>query len=113
MTFTVTHASDLLAGRYAVTVKVSLSLPETNSLFLSGDSIISWPEGDLLAESGRVSETPLGAEPTGLVRTGMFVSELARLAEGLRIGYRQRVEAERAAHLIRLQLLKAGIEEET
>ena len=43
----------------------------------------------------------------------MFVSELARLAQGLKIGYRQAAEAERAAQLIRLQLLRAGIEEET
>jgi len=41
----------------------------------------------------------------------MFVSELARLAQGLQIGYRQAVEAERAAQLVRLQLLRAGIEE--
>ena len=43
----------------------------------------------------------------------MFISELARLPEGLKIGYRQGAEAQRAAQLIKLQLLKAGIEEET
>jgi hypothetical protein len=42
----------------------------------------------------------------------MFVSELARLAQGLKIGYRQSADAERAAQLIRLQLLRAGISEE-
>ena len=41
----------------------------------------------------------------------MFISELARLALGLEIGYRQPVHAERAAQLVRLQLLSAGIEE--
>jgi hypothetical protein len=112
MAFTVTRSSDQTAESYVVTVKVDLSLAETNDLFLSGDSIVSWPEGRLLDAEGE----PEGMLETGaaaLVRTGMFISELARLAQGLKIGYRQAAEAERAAQLIRLQLLRAGIDEET
>jgi hypothetical protein len=113
MAFTVTRSSDMWTGSYVVTVKVDLSLAETNSLFLSGDSIVSWPAGGLLDTAGldnaRLDEAP----HTALIRTGMFVSELERLAQGLKIGYRQVAEAERAAQLIRLQLLRAGIEEET
>ena len=39
-------------GSYVVTVKVGLSMAETNALFLSGDTIISWPEGELLGAGG-------------------------------------------------------------
>lgn len=113
MAFAVTHGTDPSAGQYVVTAKVGLSVAETNALFLSGDTIISWPEGEVLGAGGL--EKPGGAEAAGggLIRTGMFVSELARLAEGLKIGYRQAAEAERAAQLIRLQLLRAGINEES
>ena len=113
MAFTVTRSGDQAADCYVVTVKVDLSLAETNSLFLSGDSIVSWPEGRLL---DAVGSEPVGMYEAGdaaLVRTGMFISELARLAQGLKIGYRQAADAVRAAQLIRLQLLRAGIDEET
>jgi hypothetical protein len=113
MAFSVTRSSDQATGSYVVTVKVDLSLAETNSLFLSGDSIVSWPEGDLLSVLGPDQTAPHEARDHALIRTGMFVSELARLAQGLKIGYRQVAEAGRAAQLIRLQLLRAGIEEET
>ncbi len=94
-----------------VTVEVGLTMAETNSLFLSGDTIISWPEGQLRT-SGDAGSAGLGlGDELTLTRTGMFISELARLAHGLEIGYRQSVEAERAAQLVRLQLLRAGIEE--
>ena len=112
MAFTVIHGPDISNGDHVVTVKVGLSLAETNSLFLSGDTIVSWPEGRLLDH--RTDKTGDSATPddAGLVRTGMFISEIARLAQGLRIGYRQSADAERSAQLIRLQLRKAGIEEE-
>jgi hypothetical protein len=108
--FSVTHTIDGGAGRHIVTVRVILTMAETNSLFLSGDSIISWPDGELRAGEGRGPAGVSGQEHA-LARTGMFVSELARLAHGLEIGYCQAAEAERAAQLVRLQLLKAGIEE--
>jgi hypothetical protein len=112
MAFTVTRSSDHMTGGYVVTVKVGLSLAESNGLFLAGDSIVSWPEGELLGESDPCHVESGEAPRSAMVRTGMFVSELARLAQGLKIGYRQAAEAERAAQLIRLQLLRAGIEEE-
>ena len=96
-----------------MTVKVHLTSAETNSLFLSGDTIISWPAGEL-RESG--VPRPVGSgegRDLALTRTGMFVSELARLSQGLKIGYRQAVEAEQAALVVRWQLLRAGIEEES
>jgi hypothetical protein len=109
--FSVTHTYDQVAGKEVVTIRVDLTLAETNALFLSGDTIISWPEGELRTREGPgISERPQGADQA-LVRTGMFVSELARLAQGLEIGYRQEAEAVRAAQLVRLQLLRAGIEE--
>jgi hypothetical protein len=112
MSFAVTHGPDSSSGDHVVTVKVGLSLAETNSLFLSGDTIVSWPEGRLLDDRTDAAGDSVKPADAGIVRTGMFISELARLAEGLRIGYRQSADAERSAQLIRLQLRKAGIEEE-
>jgi hypothetical protein len=94
-----------------VTVRVALTMAETNRLFLSGDTIISWPEGDLRTGGDSGPRAVADGQDRGLSRTGMFVSELARLAQGLEIGYRQAAEAELAAKLLRLQLLRAGIEE--
>ena len=113
MAFTVTYSPDQATGDHVVTVKALLSLEETNSLFLSGDTIISWPEGLLLDSPDSADLESAGhGQDTALTRTGMFVSELARLAQGLKIGYRQSADAERAAQRIRLQLLRAGISEE-
>ena len=97
MGFSVTHSLDPEAGEHVVTVRVALTMAETNSLFLSGDTIISWPEGELRSSGDPGSAGPLYGQDAGLTRTGMFVSELARLAHGLKIGYRQVAEAERAA----------------
>lgn len=113
MAFSVTRSFDRATESYVVTVKVALSLAETSSLFLSGDSIVSWPQGVLLGGPAPDQTGKAEGGEAALVRTGMFVSELARLAQGLKIGYRQVAEAERAAQLIRLQLFRAGIEEET
>ncbi len=113
MAFSVTHSPDPSTGDYVVTAKVVLSLPETNALFLSGDTIISWPEDSLIeVTSSEGPATPGESQQSALTRTGMFVSELARLAQGLNIRYRQPAAAQRAAQLMRLQLLKAGIAEE-
>ena len=111
MAFVVTNAFDLATLEYVVTVKVDLTMAETNALFLSGDTIISWPEGNL-RQAGEPG--PAGQQQgldSAFPRTGMFVSELARLAHGLEIGYRQATEAERASRLVRFQLLNAGVEE--
>lgn len=111
MGFSVTHSFDREAGEHLVIVRVGLTMAETNSLFLSGDTIISWLEGELRPSGTAGPAGPYQGQDRAPARTGMFVSELARLAQGLQIGYRQAAEAERAAQLVRLQLLRAGIEE--
>jgi hypothetical protein len=111
LAFSVTNTFDPGAGEYLVTVTVGLTMAETNSLFLSGDTIVSWPEGEVRTSADAGSAGSYEGQNRAPARTGMFVSELARLAQGLQIGYRQAVEAERAAQLVRLQLLRAGIEE--
>jgi hypothetical protein len=111
--FAVTLAVDPSTGGHVVTAKVLLSMVETNALFLSGDTIVSWPEGTLLESRGPEGAGAPGMQDTVPVRTGMFISELARLPEGLKISYRQPADATRAGQLIKLQLLRAGIEEET
>jgi hypothetical protein len=119
--FSVGQRYDLATDRHVVVVSVALTMAETNALFLSGDTIIGWPEGGDLApvlktgvegsDGSSGPSGPSGPAERSLTRTGMFVSELARLAQGLEIGYRQSTEADRAAQLIRLQLLRAGIKE--
>ena len=111
MGFSVTQRFDEGAIEHIVMVSVTLTMAETNSLFLSGDTIISWPEGDLRVHDDSAPTGSYQAEGQTVARTGMFVSELARLAHGLEIGYRQTREAERAVTLIRLQLLRAGLQE--
>lgn len=111
MGFSVTHTFEQGAGEHLVTVRVGLTMAETNSLFLSGDTIISWPEGAVRASTDGGPGGACQGQDRAPARTGMFVSELARLAQGLQIGYRQATEAQRAAQVVRLQLLRAGIEE--
>jgi hypothetical protein len=119
--FSVDQRYDPATDRTVVVVSVALTMAETNALFLSGDTIIGWPEGGDLGPVLKLGvegsdglsgpSGPSGPVEHSLARTGMFVSELARLAQGLEIGYRQSTEADRAAQLIRLQLLRAGIKE--
>jgi hypothetical protein len=109
--FSVIHTFEQGAGEHLVTVRVGLTMAEANSLFLSGDTIISWPDGEVRASGDTGSGGACQGQDRVPARTGMFVSELARLAQGLQIGYRQAMEAERAAQVVRLQLLRAGIEE--
>ncbi len=121
MGFTVTQSCGLGPHDHIVTVKVRLTPAETNSLFLSGDTLVSWPPaesyvGDIPAsgaEAARGVAGSPGVHSLAPLRTGIFVSELARLAHGIKIGYRQAVEAERAAQVLRLQLRRAGVEEES
>lgn len=89
--------------RWTVAVKVNLSRAETNDLFLSGDSMLSWPVDGLIhvSESGLVPE-----------RSSMFVSEVATHPAGLLISYSEKVCAERTAALLKIQFAQAGIEEE-
>jgi hypothetical protein len=88
-------------GGSAVSLAVILTRQETNDLFLSGDSMISWPEEGL-----RPDGDPLFS------RTSMFVSEVAARPQGMILHYQTREQAERSAQLLRLQLDRAGIARE-
>ena len=77
---------------------------ETNQVFLSGDSMVSWPVDGLQAAGG--------GDPR-LERTGMFVSEVGAKPAGLGIRYRSEADAQRAATLLRLQFAQIGIAEES
>jgi len=88
-------------GAWDVIVLVRLTRPETNELFFAGDIMVSWPiEGLILA-----------GDP-GLERCSMFVSEMAARAQGLRIRYADRIQAEAAAESVRRRLAEFGLEEE-
>lgn len=91
------------SDRWTVSVKVSLSREETNELFLSGDSMLSWPVEGLLPTS---DEEPMPE------RSSIFVSEIAAQPEGLRLCYSDGTSAERTAALLRAQFAQVGIEEE-
>jgi hypothetical protein len=91
------------SGSWLVMVKVTLSRAESNQLFLSGDSMVSWPVEGMLATSG--------GDPR-LERSGMFVSEIAARPSGLAIRYADQAQAERASTLIRMQLAQTGIQQE-
>ncbi|OFV80450.1 MAG: hypothetical protein A2W26_09415 [Acidobacteria bacterium RBG_16_64_8] len=88
---------------WTVSLRVNLSRAETNELFLSGDSILSWPVDGVLSSEG---DDP---KPE---RSGMFVSEVAAQPLGLTIRYVERAQAERSAALLRAQLAQIGISEE-
>jgi hypothetical protein len=91
-------------GSWTVLVKVNLSRAESNDLFLSGDSILSWPVEGLQPDSTDDSRPE---------RSGMFISEVAARPLGLRISYREQAQAEYAAALLRMQFSQNGIREET
>jgi hypothetical protein len=103
MGFATTVKHESKRGCWAVSVKVNLNRSETNELFLSGDSMLSWPAEGLV---------PISAEASKLERSGMFVSEVAARPEGLVIRYGGQAQAEKAADLLRKQLAQIGIEEE-
>jgi hypothetical protein len=92
------------SGGWAVSLKISLSRAETNDLFLSGDSILSWPPEGLLSSMGDDSKPE---------RSGMFVSEVAAQPLGLTIRYAEQGQAERSAAILRTQLNQIGISEES
>jgi hypothetical protein len=93
--------SESKSGPWSLTMTVNLTRTESNALFLSGDSMVSWPVGGLEE-----------AENAGLKRSGMFISEMAARLEGLSLRYATRAQAEQAAGLLRAQLTSAGIKEE-
>ncbi len=86
---------------WVVVLETQLTRAESNDVFLSGDSMISWPVDGLQL-----------TEESGLQRSGMFVSEVAARPHGLVIRYLERAQADRAAAIIRKQLDRIGIAEE-
>jgi hypothetical protein len=103
MGYSTAISHELGPDRWKVSVRVSLSRAETNDLFLSGDSMLSWPTEGLLAMSGD------GSIPE---RSGMFVSEVAAQPGGLVICYAGQAHAERTLGLLQAQFAHAGIKEE-
>ena len=95
------HGSD--PECWTVSLKVNLSRAETNDLFLSGDSMLSWPADGLLPAPGEESMPG---------RSGMFVSEVAAQPQGIAVCYREQAQAERTAAILRSQLAQSGIHEE-
>jgi hypothetical protein len=91
------------SGSWTVSLKVNLSRAETNELFLSGDSLLSWPVDGLLANADDDSKPE---------RSGMFVSEVAAQPLGLSLRYRDQAQAERTAAILGSQLMQIGIAEE-
>jgi len=89
-------------GAWALVVRADLTRAETNELFLSGDSMISWPEEDLVLDEGPRPQ-----------RSAMFVSEVAARPQGLRLRYREETQARRAAALLRMQFEHIGIREDS
>lgn len=103
MGYSTTVEQETGSESWTVSLKINLSRAETNELFLSGDSILSWPVGGLL---------PTGGDDSRPERSGMFVSEIAAQPLGLTLRYGDRAQAERTAALLGSQLVQIGIAEE-
>lgn len=104
MGYSVVVKQDPGSDTWTVLLKVNLSRAESNELFLSGDSMVSWPvEGLRVAAHGDLK----------LERSGIFVSEVAARSTGLGLGYQEQAQAERAAAVLRMQFAQIGIKEET
>lgn len=88
-------------GHFTVALTVSLTRDESSHLFLSGDSLLAWPEEDIHREGDVAVE-----------RRSMFVSEVAAKPAGLRLCYSKLEHAERAEKLLRLQLENIGLKQE-
>jgi hypothetical protein len=102
MGYSTAVAHDSASESWTVTLKVNLSRAETNDLFLSGDSILSWPVDGMLSSSD--DDRP--------ERSGMFISEIAANPLGLALRYREQAQAERTAAILGSQLTQIGIVEE-
>ena len=101
MGYCLTVREDLPTGGWQVVVRVGLTRAETNSLFLAGDHMVSWPLRGLRPARNRGPE-----------RSGMFISEIAARPEGLVLRYAERQQAESAARALRACFSAAGIAEE-
>jgi len=104
MGYSVAVTHDSRSDTWMVVLNVNLSRAESNDLFLSGDSMVSWPvDGIHMAAD----------DDPRLERSGIFVSEVAARPTGLGLRYLEQAQAERAAALLRIQLAQIGIKEET
>ena len=86
---------------WVLELAVSLTRTESAEVFVSGDTLLQWPEEGLRS----VSNLPLE-------RTTMFISEAAARSEGVRLEYATEKQATGAAAMLRTQLEEAGIQEE-
>jgi hypothetical protein len=103
MGYSATLTPDSASPAWLVRLKVSLTRSESNELFLSGDSMVSWPvEGMQIAPSDR----------PGFERSSIFVSEIAARPGGLEIRYSEQGQAERVLKLLKMQFAQIGIREE-
>ena len=104
MGYSTAIAQETSSDLWTVKLTVSLSRAESNDLFLSGDTMVSWPVEGL--------EAPAEGD-LGLERSSMFVSEIAARHGGLGLRYREQEQAERTAAILRMQFAQIGIKEET
>lgn len=87
---------------WVLELTVSLTRVESAEVFVSGDTLLQWPEDGLRS----VSNLPLQ-------RTTMFISEAAARSEGVRLEYVTEKQAASAAAMLRTELEEAGIQEES
>ena len=87
---------------WVLELAVSLTRTESAEVFVSGDTLLQWPEEGLRS----VSNLPLE-------RTTMFISEAAARTEGVRLEYATEKQAASAAAMLRRELEEAGIQEES
>ncbi len=92
---------DKALDTWMLELKVSLTRTESAEVFVSGDTLLQWPEEGLRS----VSNLPLE-------RTTMFISEAAARSEGVCLEYTTEKQATSAAAILRTQLEEAGIQEE-
>lgn len=103
MGYSTTISHEAGPDRWTVAVKVHLSRAETNDLFLSGDSMLSWPVDGLIPDVGE-DQIP--------ERSSMFVSEIVAHPGGLLLSYSDKAHAEQTVTLFKVQFAQAGIEED-
>lgn len=81
---------------WRVRLRVSLDRGETTTLFMAGDSLISWPtEGSRSTGTGPME------------RSSMFLSEIVSRDEGLELAYESEELAQRASLILSHQLQTA------
>ena len=90
-----------IADGSLVTLTITFTRQESNELFLSGDSMVSWPEDGLRSKGDSI-----------LARTSIFISEISARPEGIILHYQSREQAEKSAYILQFQLHQAGIARE-